>query len=180
MFDIFCQVCTENNNEKRKYKLCSFLLLNWSLFLKIEYFVQMTEEGLHGNSQGNLTTTIYVVLNKWEILDTWLLTKQRIFSLMLIFCNVYNHPLSKINSPKQKSDTPKEINLRIVGSNFSKQFISSGKRIVTYSILNISREFGFADEETNGKNTILSFFFRLPLPLTFYLYIFCVNMELVL
>lgn len=99
---------------------------------------------------------------------------------MLIFCNVYNHPLSKINSPKQKSDTPKEINLRIVGSNFSKQFISSGKRIVTYSILNISREFGFADEETNGKNTILLFFFLLPLPLTFYLYIFCVNMELVL
>ena len=63
---------TENGREKLKTKLCLFLLFNWLLLLKIECFVQMTEIYLHGK--------IYVVLNKCDILDIMLRTKQRIFS----------------------------------------------------------------------------------------------------
>ena len=130
ILDKFYNLYTENGREKQRTKLCLclFLLFNWPLFLKIEWFVQMTEIYLHGNSRKtNSWKNIRSIEWIWNFTHydpyktrNFFLIKYSLFAMFII------NPFRRVIRCN-KSNILKEINFRIAGSNFPKQLTSSGK-----------------------------------------------------
>ena len=93
--------------------------------LKIGCFVQMMEIGLHGNSQKNQVTKIYVVLNKCEIFRKNPYKGKDFFLITCSFFAMFTIPLFRKLIYRNKWNALKKINFYIMRSNFPKQFKSS-------------------------------------------------------